>query len=127
MKSSTSVSSSSASDLAEQRRHDGLDRRHLRRDGLLAPASRHLAAHVIGQASDGDVIQPAARIVGNAGRGPLRRRRDQRFLHRILRGGEVVVPTRDGAEHLRRELAQQVPDGASRRHAGVTRLRAARS
>ena len=57
------------------------------------------------------MIQPSARVVGNPG-GPLCRGRDECFLHGILRGGEIIIPTGNGAEHLRRELAQQVPEVA---------------
>ena len=60
---------------------------------------------------EGDLIEPAARVGRNAGDWPLRRRRDQRLLHRVLGGGEVAVTTRNDAEHLRRELAQQVQGG----------------
>ena len=67
------------------------------------------------------MVQPAARVVAALPRRPLARRRDQRFLHRVFRGGEVVAPTRDGAEHLRRQLAQQMPDAASA--AGPSHLR----
>jgi len=66
---------------------------------------------MIGEATGGDVKEPAARIGGHAFHGPLRSRGDQRVLHRVLGGGEILVPSCEGAEHLRRQLAQQVPDG----------------
>ena len=73
-------------------------------------------------------ISQRARVVGHALARPLRGRRDQRFLHRVLRGGEVAEAADDGAEHLRRELAQQVLGiDASSGGGHVTRLRAARS
>ncbi len=62
-------------------------------------------------APQGDVVQPAARVGGDALRRPLRGGRDQRLLHRVLRGGEVAVAAGHRAEHLRREVAQQAPDG----------------
>jgi hypothetical protein len=58
------------------------------------------------------MIQPAARIRRDSLTWPLRRGRDQCFLHRILGGGKIAVAPSDGAEHLRCELAQQVPDRA---------------
>ena len=57
---------------------------------------------------DGDLDQPAARVVGHALARPLHGRRDQRFLNRVLRGGEIAEAPDHGAEHLRREVAQQV-------------------
>ena len=52
--------------------------------------------------------QPAARVVGQAVARPLRGRGDQRLLHRVLGGGEIAEAADDRAEHLRRELAQQL-------------------
>jgi hypothetical protein len=52
-----------------------------------------------------------ARIVGRAVPGPLHGRGDQGLLHAVLRGGEVVVAAHERAEHLRRQVTQQVPDG----------------
>ena len=74
----------------------------------LAPAARDLAADVIGHAPRRDLDQPAARVVGHALARPLLRRGDQRLLHRVLGRGEVAEAPDDRAEHLRRELAQQV-------------------
>ncbi len=74
---------------------------------VAAPA-RELGADVIGHAPRGDLDQPAARIVGHALLRPLQRGGEQRFLHRVLGGGEVAEPPDHRAEHLRRELAQQV-------------------
>ena len=48
------------------------------------------------------------RIVGDAFSGPLDRRREQRLLNGVLGGGEVAETPDDGAEHLRREFAQQM-------------------
>ena len=56
------------------------------------------------------MIEPAAGVAGQPLGRPLRRRRDQRLLDRILRGREVVAASGDGAEHLRRKVAQQGPD-----------------
>ena len=56
------------------------------------------------------MVEPAGGIGGDAFGRPALGRRDQRFLNRVLRRGEVAVTPGDGAEHLRREVAQQVPD-----------------
>ena len=121
-------------DLAVGRRDEGPVGPELARDGLLAAPPRDLAAHAIGHAPEGDLDEPPARIVGHALARPLHRRRDQRLLHRVFGGGEVAVAADDRAEHLRRELAQQVSDGGVdgfRRHystAGTAHhLRAPRS
>ena len=63
---------------------------------------------MIGHAPRGDLDQPAARIVGHAFSRPLHGRREQRLLHRVFGGGEVAEAPDHRAEHLRRELAQQV-------------------
>src|ERR1700704_4803159 len=71
---------------------------------------------MIGDASRRDLDQPGARVLGQAVSRPLRRRRDQGFLDRILRSGEVAEPPDYGAQRLRREVAQQVLDvGLERR------------
>ena len=80
-------------------------------DDRLAPAAGELGADVIGHAPRGDLDQPAARVVGHAFARPLHRRREQRFLHRVLGGGEVAEAADHRAEHLRRQLAQQVLAG----------------
>ena len=54
------------------------------------------------------MIEPAAGVLGDSFGGPLRRRGDQRLLHRVLRRGKVTLPANDGGEHLRPQLAQQV-------------------
>src|SRR5678815_3946651 len=66
---------------------------------------------MIGHPPHGDLDQPAARVVGDPVRGPLLRRRDERLLHRVLRGGEIAEAADHRAEHLRRELAQQALTG----------------
>ncbi len=65
---------------------------------------------MIREATSRNLIQPAARIRGDSLRGPLRGRRDQRLLNRVLGIGEIAVTTGERAEHLRREVAQQVSD-----------------
>jgi hypothetical protein len=62
----------------------------------------------IGYAPRGDLDQPGARVFGQAIARPLRRSRDQGFLNRILRSGEVAETPDDGAQDLGREVAQQV-------------------
>ena len=67
---------------------------------------------MIGHAAQRNVIEPAARISRNSASRPLHRCGDQRFLNGILCGGKITVTSGNGAEHLRRKLAQQVPDRA---------------
>lgn len=98
-------------DVRIRRRHERPLGPQRGRNRVLAAASGQLAAQVVGEAPQGDVIEPAAWVGGNALGGPLGRRSDQCFLYRVIRGGEVSVTARDGAEHLRGKLAQQVPDG----------------
>ena len=74
------------------------------------------AAQVVGHAPRGDLDQPPARIFGNAFARPLQRRRQQRLLHRVLRGAEIAEAADHRAEHLRREFAQQVLGWCVQRH-----------
>jgi hypothetical protein len=50
------------------------------------------------------------RIFGDPVLGPLSGRGDERFLNGVLAGVELAVAPREGAEDLRRELAQQALD-----------------
>jgi hypothetical protein len=50
----------------------------------------------------------STRVVGDAVGRPLRGRREQRLLHRVLAGVELPVPAHQRAEDLRREVTQQV-------------------
>ena len=63
---------------------------------------------MIGHAPQSDLDQPAARVVRNAVARPLRGRSDQRFLHGVLASREVAETPQRRAEHLRRQLAQQM-------------------
>ena len=105
MKSSVSVSSSSRrlSTLAAATTCAEVERRQ-----MLALAPGGLAADVIDHPPRRHLDQPAARVVGHSVARPLLRGREQRLLHRILRGGEVAVAADHGAEHLRREVAQEL-------------------
>jgi hypothetical protein len=76
-------------------------------NGFAAPAGE-LGPQGIGHAPGGNLDQPSARVVGYPFFGPLHGRGKQRFLHRILGGGEVSEAPDHGAENLRRKLAQQV-------------------
>ncbi len=112
MKSSASVSSCVGTGSESASR--GIEERpFLPHDECLALAPRDVAAQLIGHAPRGDVDQPRARILGNALGWPLRRRGDQRFLHRVFGRREIAEAAHDRAEHLRRELAQQVLDAGS--------------
>ena len=65
------------------------------------------------------ISQPRG-LSGTPSSRPLQRRREQRLLHRVFRGGEVAEAADDRAEHLRRELAQQVLAGRRPSGAAVT-------
>ena len=78
---------------------------------MLALPPGALAADVIDHPARRHLDQPAARVVGHPVARPLLRGRKQRFLHRIFRGREVAVAADHRAEHLRREVAQQVFGG----------------
>ena len=58
------------------------------------------------------ISQPRG-LSGTPSRGHCSGRGEQRLLDRVLRGGEVAEAPDDGAEHLRRELAQQVLVGST--------------
>src|ERR1700677_72090 len=77
------------------------------RDGLALPAG-HFAAQVVRHAAKGDLDQPAPRVTGKALNRPLRGSRYQGLLNGVLSGGEVPKTADHSAEHLRREIAQQV-------------------
>ena len=94
MKSSTSVSSCSTSTSRGRRRYERPSAHDFAGHGLLAALTRDLAAHVIGETPERDLIQPSARIFGNSIARPLRRRRDQRFLHGVLGGGKSRASAR---------------------------------
>ena len=72
----------------------------IRDDGLAVPA-RDFAASVVAHSAERHLDQPSPRIVGNAVARPLSSRRDQRFLHCIFGGSEVVESPDDRAEHVR--------------------------
>ena len=91
-----------------ERRHERLVHRELRGNGVFASAPRHLTARVIRHSPHRHLIQPAAWIRRYTCHGPMRRRCNDRFLHCVLRRGEVAMTSCNDAEHLRRELAQQV-------------------
>jgi len=81
-----------------------------RPDRVLTTSTSLLTAQQIGQPARSDRDQPPTRILRKAVGRPLRRCRQQRLLHRVLRGVEVPEPPDDRAEHLRRQPAQQVLD-----------------
>ncbi len=80
--------------------------RPLGEDDSFATPARARAAQLVGEPPHGDLDQPAARIVGKALDGPLPERRDKRFLDGVFGRREIAAPPDDGAEHLRREIAQ---------------------
>ena len=75
---------------------------------ILTPAPCHLAPHVVRDSSCCDLVQSAEWVFGNPLHGPLRGSRHESLLHRVLRGGEIIMPARYGGEHMRRKIAQQV-------------------
>ncbi len=91
--------------------------RHLHHDDGFAAPPGELDAQVIGHAPGGDLDQPSARVVGHTLLWPLHGRREQGFLDRVFGPSEVPESSDDRAEHLRRELAQQMLGiGVQRRH-----------
>ena len=108
MKSRTSVSSRS---VVPVRGTATRDRRAKAGPPALRGPPGCLAAQVIRHAAGGHVNQPAARVVGHAFRRPLHAGGDERFLHRIFGGGEILEAADRRAENLRRELAQQILGG----------------
>ena len=78
-----------------------------RRTGFTA-AARHFAAHVVEHAAGSHLNQPGSGIIGDAFAWPLHGRGKQGLLHGVFGGGEITEAADHCAEHLRRELAQQV-------------------
>ena len=112
MKSSTSVSSCPARSCRSGGGTRSLVRRQLATALRFAPAARELGAHLIGHAPRRDLDQPGARVVGTRRRAATARAAaSSASCTASSRGGEVAVAPDDGAEHLRRELAQQVLAG----------------
>jgi hypothetical protein len=87
-----------------------LTARFLRRRGRLPRASRPLAAVLVDQPPLGGLNKPPARIFRDAFLRPTLRGREQRLLDRVFRCDEVAESSREDAEDLRRELAQQILD-----------------
>jgi hypothetical protein len=77
-------------------------------DGILAVPPGDLAAQRVGQPAQRHPDQPAARLIRNAFSGPLLRRGDERLLHGLLGRREVLRAADHRAEHLGRQVAQQV-------------------
>jgi len=78
-------------------------------------ASGQIGAQVVGHTAGGDVNQPGARIVGNTFAGPLQGGGEQCFLNGVLGSCEVAKTADDCAEHLRRQVAQQMLGGCVER------------
>jgi hypothetical protein len=93
--------------------------RQLRRDLVLAPSARLLAAQVIGHPAIRDRDQPAARILRDTVLGPPDGGGQQRLLHRILARVELAVAPNKHAEDLWRQPAQQVLDHGVGSHISV--------
>ena len=85
----------------------------LRNRELLASPARAVRPILVRHPPEGDLNQPPARVFGHTRFRPLRRRGKERLLHGVLGGVEVSEPAQQGAEDLRRQVAQQVlGDGA---------------
>ena len=76
--------------------------------GGFAATTSHVLTSEIDHPSRGHLNEPAARVVGQTLGGPLEGGREQGVLNGVLRVGEIAEAPDDGAEHLRREVAQQV-------------------
>src|SRR5215813_10495001 len=84
-------------------------------DGRLAVSARDVAAKLVGHSPPRDLDQPTERLLRHAIARPLPGRRDHRLLHGVLTRSDVMKSPDGGAEHLRRELAQQALDARVRR------------
>ena len=107
---SVSSVSASASSVCGRSRDDECLGREQGRSGRLAPVTGDVAAQLVREAARGDRHEPAARVVGNAVRGPLDRGGEERLLDRVLGGVERAEAPDQRTEDLRRELAQQALD-----------------
>ena len=106
---SVSSVAASASSVAARRDDERLGREQ-GRSGRLAPVSGDVAAQLVREAARCDRHEPAARVVGNAVRGPLDRGGEECLLDRVLGGVERAEAPDQRTEDLRRELAQQALD-----------------
>jgi hypothetical protein len=77
-------------------------------DKLLAQPSCRIGTDLIGETARGNGDQPRSRIVRRSLLRPLCGGGHQRFLHRVLAAAEVAVATKQHAQDLRRQIAQQV-------------------
>ena len=84
--------------------------RRLQCGALFAPPASALTPPFVDQSPGGDGHQPRAWIFGNAFGCPLERRGEECLLHGVLARVELSVPPHQRAEHLRRQLAQQILD-----------------
>lgn len=96
--------------LTKRRWHDRFDAEAFARNSIFAPTACHFAPQVIGEPTHRNVIQPATWILRNTIDWPLRGRSNHRFLNGILGSAKIMVSPRNGAEHLRGEIAKQVLD-----------------
>jgi hypothetical protein len=90
--------------------------RGLHRHRVLAAPARLLAAQFVGQAAARHRDEPCAGVAGHPLSRPLRRGGQQRLLHGVLAGVEAPMAVDEGAEDLRRQLAQQVLVAVLDRH-----------
>ena len=77
--------------------------------GLSLPVSAGaFASPLVDEATRGSLEEPAARLGRNSVPRPALGGHDQRLLDGVLGGIEVAISPGEGAEDLRRQLAQQV-------------------
>jgi len=79
-------------------------------DRLLAASAGVAAAPLVDQPPVRHGHEPGQRALGNTLVRPLRRRRQERFLHRVFAGVELPAAPHERTEGLRREFAQQARD-----------------
>jgi len=99
--------------------HGGMAGRAARlgqRDGRFAAPTRLVAAQLVGEPPRRHRDEPALRVIRHALGGPLRGRGEQCLLDGVLGRVEMPVAADGGAEHLRREVAQQALDARIGRH-----------
>src|SRR4030095_6093058 len=87
---------------------------------LLAAPPCLFAAIDVGHPPARGLQQPAARVVRYSVALPVLGRRDPRLLYGVLGRAEVAVPADHHAEDLRRQLAQQIRDGAGSGHSSLS-------
>jgi hypothetical protein len=79
--------------------------RHFVGRRIFSSAPSYLTAHMIRHASQSNLYQPPARVIGKAVSRPMLNRSDERFLNGVFASSEIPIASHYGAEHLRRQFA----------------------